>query len=201
MTTATPVQDITGVILAGGKARRMEGADKGLITLHGRPMIDYIISALRPQVGNMIINANRNTEQYSTRGLPVVTDMLDDYLGPLVGMATGMHTTDKPYIVTAPCDSPFIPDTLVETLYHALHDNQAEISVAHDGVRMQPVFALLRCELLPGLLAYLEDGGRKIDSWYDRHRLALADFSDLPDTFLNLNTPEDRLALESRLAG
>jgi len=155
MTTATPVHEITAVILAGGKARRMDGADKGLITLQGRPMVDYIISALRPQAGDIIINANRNREQYSAFGLPVVADMLGDYFGPLVGMATGMHTTDKPYIVTTPCDSPFIPDTLVETLYRTLEDQQADISVAHDGTRMQPVFALLRCELLPGLLGRL----------------------------------------------
>ena len=164
-------------------------------------MIDYIITALRPQAGNIMINANRNPEQYAAFGLPVVADMLGDYFGPLVGMATGMHTTDKPYIVTAPCDSPFIPGTLVESLYHALHDNQAEISVAHDGARMQPVFALLCCELLPDLLAYLDEGGRKIDSWYDRHRLVLADFSGSPETFMNLNTPADRIALESRIGG
>ena len=197
----TPIDDITAVILAGGKARRMEGADKGLITLHDRAMVDYIISALRPQAGNIIINANRNPEQYGAFGLPVVADMLGDYFGPLAGMATGMHITDKPYIVTVPCDSPFIPDNLVDTLYRTLEDHQAEISVAHDGARMQPVFALLRCELLPSLLAYLDEGGRKIDTWYQQHRLAHADFSDSPDTFMNLNTPEDKLALESMIAG
>jgi len=201
MTTATPVDDITAVILAGGKARRMGGEDKGLIKLHGKSMIEYIISALQPQAGNIIINANRNPGQYAAFGLPVVADMLGDYFGPLVGMATGMEATDKPYIVTAPCDSPFIPDNLVETLYRSLDDNQAEISVAHDGVRMQPVFAILRCDLLPGLLAYLDEGGRKIDSWYSQQRLAIADFSDSPDTFLNLNTPDDKLILESRIAG
>lgn len=201
MTTATPVNDITAVILAGGKARRMDGEDKGLINLNGRAMIDYIISALRPQTGNIIINANRNPQQYGIYGLPVVADMLGDYFGPLVGMATGMHTTDRPYIVTVPCDSPFIPGTLVETLFRSLDEQQADISVAHDGTRMQPVFALLRCELLPGLLAYLDEGGRKIDTWYDQQRLAIADFSDTPDTFLNLNTPEDKLALENRMAG
>ena len=200
MTTATPVHDITGVILAGGKARRMNGEDKGLITLQGKPLIDYIVAALAPQVGNTIINANRNPAQYGACGLPVVADMLDDYLGPLVGMATGMHNTDKTYIVTVPCDSPFIPATLVETLYRALHDQQADISVAHDGTRMQPVFAMLRCTLLPDLLAYLDGGGRKIDSWYGQQRFALADFSDSPDTFMNLNTPEDRIALENRIA-
>jgi molybdenum cofactor guanylyltransferase len=200
MTTAIPVHDITGVILAGGKARRMGGTDKGLITLNDRALVDYIITALQPQVGNLVINANRNLEQYGAYGLPVIADMLDDYPGPLAGMATGMHNTEKPYIVTAPCDSPFVPDTLVETLYRALHDNRADISVAHDGARMQPVFAMLRCELLPGLLAYLDEGGRRIDTWYRQQRLAQADFSGSPDTFMNLNTPEDRLALENRIA-
>jgi molybdopterin-guanine dinucleotide biosynthesis protein A len=199
MNTATPTNDITGVILAGGKARRMDGEDKGLIILKDRAMIDYIITALRPQVGNIIINANRNQKRYSAYGLPVVADMLGDYFGPLVGMATGMHATDQPYIVTVPCDSPFIPETLVETLYRTLDDKQAEISVAHDGARMQPVFALLRCELLPSLLAYLGGGGRKIDTWYSQHHIALADFSGRPDTFMNLNTPEDKLALENRI--
>ena len=196
MTTATPVDDITAVIHAGGKARRMDGVDKGLINLNGRALIDYIISALRPQASDILINANRNLQQYSRYGLPVIADMLGGYFGPLVGMATGMHTTDRPYIVTLPCDSPLIPDTLVETLYRSLDEQQADISVAHDGTRMQPVFALLRCELLPDLLAYLDEGGRKIDTWYERQRLAIADFSDSTDTFLNLNTPQDKLALE-----
>ena len=200
MTTATPVHDITGVILAGGKARRMGGEDKGLITLQGKPLIDYIVTALAPQVCNMMINANRNPVQYAACGLPVVADMLDDYPGPLAGMATGMQNTDKTFIVTVPCDSPFIPATLVETLYRALHDQQADISVAHDGARMQPVFAMLRCTLLPGLLAYLNEGGRKVETWYGQQRFALADFQDSPDTFLNLNTPEDRIALENRIA-
>lgn len=201
MPANTPVDDITAVILAGGKARRMDGEDKGLINLNGRTLIDYIISALRPQAGDILINANRNRQQYSRYGLPVVADMLGDYFGPLVGMATGMHSTDRPYIVTVPCDSPFIPDMLVETLYQALYDAQAAISVAHDGTRLQPVFALLRCQLLADLLSYLNTGGRKIDTWYERQPLAIADFSNLPETFLNLNTPEDKLTLESRIAG
>jgi molybdenum cofactor guanylyltransferase len=201
MTNAIPSNDITAVILAGGKARRMDGQDKGLITLHGRPMIDYIIHALQPQAGNILINANRNAEQYAAFGLPVIADMLGDYFGPLVGMASGMNATDKTFIVTAPCDSPFIPDNLVETLYRALAENEADICVAHDGERMQPVFALLRCSLLPSLLAYLDEGGRKIDTWYGQQRLALADFSTSAETFLNLNTPEDKRMLENRISG
>ena len=201
MTNAIPTNNITAVILAGGKARRMDGQDKGLITLHGRPMVDYIIHALQPQAGHILINANRNAEQYAAFGLPVIADMLGDYFGPLVGMASGMNATDTAFIVTAPCDSPFIPDNLVETLYRALAENEADISVAHDGERMQPVFALLRCSLLPSLLAYLDEGGRKIDTWYGQQRLALADFSASAETFLNLNTPEDKVMLEGRISG
>ena len=197
--TTTPVQDITAVILAGGKARRMGGEDKGLIELHGRPLLDYIISGLRPQAGQLLVNANRNLERYRAFGYPVVEDIMGDYFGPLVGMATGMQACNTPYIMTVPCDSPFVPAGLTDTLYQALADTRADISVAHDGRRMQPVFALLRCELLPDLLTYLEGGGRKIDTWYTQHRLALSDFSALPDTFLNLNTPEDRTILTNRL--
>jgi molybdenum cofactor guanylyltransferase len=199
MTTAARIQPITAVILAGGKARRMDGEDKGLIKLNNYPMIDYIINALQPQVDHILINANRNTEEYSNFGLPVYKDMLGDYFGPLVGMATGMDKAETPYIVTAPCDSPFIPDSLVETLLSTLEHDQADISVAHDGTRMQPVFAMLRCDLLPSLLTYLNEGGRKIDIWYAQHKLALADFSNSQDTFLNLNTPEDKIAIENKI--
>lgn len=198
--TITPFNDITAVILAGGKARRMGGEDKGLIDLHGRPLLDYIIAGLRPQAGHLLVNANRNLGRYRAFGYPVAEDIMGDYFGPLVGMATGMQTCNTPLILTVPCDSPFVPDRLTDRLYRDMVDRDAEICVAHDGVRMQPVFALLRCELLPGLLSYLEGGGRKIDTWYTQHRLVQSDFSDLPDTFLNLNTPEDRIVLEKMLA-
>ena len=195
-----PGHDITAVILAGGKARRMGGEDKGLIELRGRPLLDYIIAGLRPQAGGIIVNANRNLERYRAFGFPVVTDLMGDFFGPLVGMATGMQAADTPFILAVPCDSPFVPVRLCEVLSHAMQEEDADISVAHDGVRMQPVVALLRCELLPDLLSYLEEGGRKIDTWYAQHRLAQADFSASPDVFLNLNTPEDRLLIEKKLA-
>jgi molybdenum cofactor guanylyltransferase len=197
----TPAHDITAVILAGGKARRMGGEDKGLIELHGKPLLDYIIAGLRPQAGNVIVNANRNLDRYRAFGYPVVADMMGDFFGPLVGMATGMQEADTPFILAVPCDSPFVPAHLCNTLLQAMKKVNADISVAHDGIRMQPVFALLRCELLPSLLSYLNEGGRKIDTWYAQHRLALADFSGSPDVFLNLNTPADRLVIEKKLAG
>jgi molybdenum cofactor guanylyltransferase len=197
----SPDHDITAVILAGGKARRMGGEDKGLIELHGRPLIDYIMAGLRPQAGHVIVNANRNLDRYREFGYPVVADMMGDFFGPLVGIASGMQAADTPLILAVPCDSPFVPEQLCDTLRHEMEKEDAEISVAHDGIRMQPVFALLRCELLPSLLAYLREGGRKIDTWYAQHRLALADFSATPDVFLNMNTPSDRLVIEKKLAG
>ncbi|HHH44972.1 MAG TPA: molybdenum cofactor guanylyltransferase [Gammaproteobacteria bacterium] len=187
---------VTAVILAGGMARRMDGVDKGLIQLNGRPMIEYIIEALKPQVDHIVINANRNLEQYRRYGYPVVKDIMGDYFGPLVGMASGLQACSSERILTVPCDSPFVPPRLAEKLHAALLEQDAELSVANDSERMQPVFAMLRRQLLPSLLAYLDAGGRKIDTWYAEHKTALADFSDSPDTFININTPEDKTFVE-----
>ena len=177
----------------------MGGEDKGLIELNGRPLLDYIISGLRPQVGTILVNANRNLARYREFGYPVVEDILGDYFGPLVGMATGMLSAGTPLLLTVPCDSPFVPDNLGETLHRALLESDADICVAHDGIRLQPVYALLRCHLLPDLQAYLHDGGRKIDAWYEQHCTVPVDFSATPDVFLNLNTPEDRQQIENKL--
>jgi molybdenum cofactor guanylyltransferase len=189
----------TAVILAGGMARRMGGQDKGLIGINGRPMIEYIIDALKPQVDHILINANRNIEQYERYGYPVIKDMMGDYFGPLVGMASGLQACNSDLVLSVPCDSPFVPPVLAARLNTALIENQADISVANDSERMQPVFALIRKHLLDSLLAYLNDGGRKIDTWYAEHELALADFSDWPDAFININTPEDKALVENKL--
>lgn len=193
------LEDITGVILAGGRATRMGGEDKGLINVAGQPMAAHIITALRPQVGKLLINANRNQERYSALGAPVVTDQVADFAGPLAGMASGLAAATTPWIVTAPCDSPLVPPDLVTRLIAALRADDAELAVAWAEGRMQPVFALLPRSLLPNLNDYLMAGERKIDRWYDRHHTALADLSDCPEAFLNINTPEERDALEARL--
>ncbi len=196
-TPEIPTADITGVILAGGMGRRMGGRDKGLLEVGGRPLIAHIIDILRPQVGSLVINANRNLDAYRALGLPVIQDMLGEFFGPLMGMASTLQESDTPYLLTAPCDSPRAPTDLCARLYRAMEAADAEVSVAHDGTRMQPVFALLRRELLPDLLGYLENGGRKIDTWYAGHRLALADFSDQPEAFVNVNTPEEWAVLRA----
>ena len=198
-TEVVPKQKITAVILAGGRAQRMGGQDKGLLPVQGKPMIEYIIDALKPQVGQILINANRSLDRYEQYGYQVVADIMGEYYGPLVGMASGIQHSKTEYVITVPCDSPLVPTDLVNILYRALHEDDAELAVAHDGERMQPVFALLRCDLLPDLLHYLEAGGRKIDTWYAQHRTALADFSSLSDAFMNINSPDDQAAIEKLL--
>jgi molybdenum cofactor guanylyltransferase len=162
-------------------------------------MVEHILETIRPQVGALMINANRNLETYERYGLPVVPDRSGDYFGPLVGMASALELSTTPYLLTVPCDSPMLPADLAGRLYRALRDENAELSVVHDGERLQPVFALLHRDLLPSLLAYLEAGGRKIDTWYAQHRMALADFSDRRELSCNVNTPEEQARLEQQL--
>ena len=187
------------MILAGGRATRMGGKDKGLIELNGKPMVEYVIESLRPQVKTIIINANRNQQLYARYGFSVIGDDLQGFQGPLAGMASAMRAASTAYVLTVPCDGPLVPDDLVKRMYNALQNQHAELSVAHDGERMQPVFALLVCTLLPSLEHFLRAGQRKIDLWYEEHQAALADFSDRPETFLNINTPQEREALEARM--
>ena len=195
-----PRQQITGVILAGGRARRMGGQDKGLVHIGARPMVSYILEVLRPQVGTVLINANRNQAEYaSLGGCPVFADDIGDFAGPLAGMAGAMRAAATPFVLTLPCDSPLPCPDLAARLFAALERDGAELSVAHDGERLQPVFALLDCRLRDDLYQALTAGERKIDAWYAKHNMAQADFSDVPEMFLNVNTPEDHARMEQRL--
>lgn len=192
MTDQTSRPSITAVILAGGKARRMGGQDKGLVELAGRPLIEHVIARIEPQVSRILINANRNTEQYARYGYPVVSDSLSDFQGPLAGFLAAMQQVESDFIVTIPCDGPCLPDDLINRLYNAQQAAKAEIAVAHDGNRMQPVYALISTRLQQSLNDFLSSGERKIDWWYARHNTVTADFSDAPETFLNINTLEER---------
>jgi len=191
--------EITAVILAGGRGSRMGGVDKGLVPLMGRPMVEHVITRVRPQVGELLINANRNVDQYSALGYPVIQDFRDGFLGPLAGMASGLAAAATTYVVTVPCDSPLVGTDLVERLSHALIDEQADIAVAHDGERAHPVFLLLRRDLFTDLTSFLETGGRKIDRWFASHRVANADFHDTPEAFVNVNDPDERRHVEQQL--
>ncbi len=189
--------EITGVVLAGGRATRMGGEDKGLIRVAGRTMVEHVLRAMRPQVSDLLINANRNLDRYRELGVTVVSDFVEGYCGPLAGMASALKVARTRYVMTAPCDSPFLSADLATRLHQALIEDGALIAVADSGGQLEPVFALLDRSLLPSLLAYLEAGERKIDRWYAQHRMTTVDFSDRPEMFLNLNTPEDIVAAEA----
>jgi molybdopterin-guanine dinucleotide biosynthesis protein A len=190
---------VTGVLLAGGKGRRMDGRDKGLVEVAGRLMIEHAIARFRPQVDELVIVANRNLEVYRSLGYNVLNDRLSGYAGPLAGIAAALSVCTSSHIAVAPCDSPFMPLDLVDRLSRALTDQDAEISVARAAERLQPVFALLRASLRLSLNDYLDTGGRKIDTWYERHKLVTVDFSSEEDAFMNINTPEHQALAEALL--
>lgn len=190
------------MVLAGGRATRMGGEDKGLIEICGKPMAVYIVDALKPQTVTVMVNANRNMERYRKMcECEVIEDSLGGFAGPLAGMASALQVAKTRFVLTAPCDSPLVSPSLGPRLYEALERDDAELAVAHDGERMQPVFALLSRDLLDSMVAYLQSGESKIDRWYAKHRTALGDFSDSASMFLNVNTPEERADLEKQLAG
>ncbi len=178
----------------------MGGQDKGLVQLAGRPMVEHVLDALGPQVTNIIISANRNLDRYQRYGCPVVSDDEDGYPGPLAGVLAGLKATETPFLVTVPCDAPMLAPDLVRRLQAALRAEDADLAVASDGDRLQPVFMLLPTRLTPSLGGYLAGGGRKIDTWYGRLRLAVADLSDRPETFVNVNDPTERERVEKQLS-
>lgn len=188
----------TCVILAGGKANRMGGNDKGLVTLAGRPMIEYIIDAILPQVDEIVINANRNIETYAGYGFRIIQDSFD-YAGPLAGIAAGIEAAATDLVLTVPCDSPWPPEDLAARLQQQLRQDSAMVCVAHDGARMQPVFALFRREILPKIYSFLNAGDRKLQLWLQQQESTIADFSDRPEAFINVNTPKERDQVEKLL--
>lgn len=191
-----PTSALTGLILAGGRAERMGGQDKGLLLLHGRPLVSYAIHRLRPQVGELLISANRHLAEYRAFGWPVVSDSIGEFYGPLAGMLAALEVATYPYVLSVPCDSPLLPADYAQRMYTALLAASAEIGVAWDGRRLQPVFALLQTRLRDSLRRYLAGGERKIDRWFAQHRLVQVDFSDEPALFRNINTPEELAAME-----
>ena len=194
----TPDRRVTGVILAGGQARRMGGIDKGLVELNGVTMCKIVIDLLQPQVSEVLVNANRNLGVYTNYGVRVVQDKTPGYLGPLAGLASAMNVATTPWIITVPCDGPFLNRDYVARMISMI-DEDVEIVVAKDSDRMQPTYILAKIKLLDSLNRFLCSGERKIDRWFVKHHYAEADFSDTPDCFLNINTIQDRDEAQSRM--
>lgn len=187
--------EITGVILAGGRGSRMGGLDKGLQNHLGAPLALHALMRLAPQVGSVMINANRNLGAYEALEVAVWPDSTPDFAGPLAGMLTGLEHCETPWLATVPCDCPGFPLDLVERLAQEAHFHSAEIAMAtapeEDGARRpQPVFCLLATDLMESLMEFLRSGGRKIDQWTATRRTVLVDFAD-PLAFRNANTLEE----------
>lgn len=193
----TDVFPVSAVILAGGRATRMGGEDKGWVKLAGRPLIDHVLDRLRPQVDEVLINANRSQARYQALAT-VISDNNPDYLGPLAGMQAGLAAARHDWVLFVPCDGPALPHDLMSRFRAALTPD-TELVVAHDGDWLQPVVALLHKSLLPSLTLALAEGERKIDIWFARHRMAVVNFADQPDAFINLNSPAELAAYEARL--
>ena len=190
---------ISAVILSGGRATRMNGVDKGLVTLQQKPLIQHVIARLQPQVDEIVINANREIEQYQALGYQVLQDENTDFIGPLAGFSLGLQHAKHKFVLTVPCDSPILPLDLAQRLMAALLEHRADIAVVHSDENTHPVFCLMKKSVLPSLTTYLARGERKVSAWQKSQKYVEVDFSDYADTFVNLNTLEDLAALETKL--
>jgi molybdenum cofactor guanylyltransferase len=184
-------QDMTALVLAGGKSRRMGGRDKGLLPFGDGLLVGHILEAVLPQVGAALISANRHHEEYGRFGVPVIADPLEGFQGPLAGFLGGLERMQTTYLLTLPCDGPVVAPDLARRMAAGLEAAQADIAVARDGQRLQPVYTLLHRCVLSDLRIALQEGERKIDRWFPRNRWVSVDFSDIPEQFSNINTPED----------
>ena len=174
----------------------MGGVDKGLQTFRGRALIDLVLERMRPQVSEILINANQNRERYEAYGYDVVGDLFSGYAGPLAGFHSALSAASHDLVLTVPCDSPFLPKDLAERLETARRVESADIAVARTGRQAHPVFCLVQRKLLPHLTSFLDDGGRKIDAWYADLNVVEVAFDDQPEAFANFNTLEEMLAAE-----
>jgi molybdopterin-guanine dinucleotide biosynthesis protein A len=197
---------IIGVILAGGRAQRMGGGDKGLREIGGKTILARVIERVQPQVDMLVLNANGDPARFAPFGLPVVPDSVPDSAGPLAGILAGLdwaaaHHPQARHIVTVPADGPFVPRDLVRRLADALTADDAELVTAASGVQTYPVIGLWPVHLREALrTALVDEDLHKVDAWTARFRRAIAAFpADPLDPFFNANTPEQLVEAE-RLA-
>lgn len=191
MKTLRP-ENVTVVILAGGKGRRMGGQDKGLVNFNNLSLIKHVIDGISLQTDKIIISANRNLKEYASFGYPVVTDKLNDFQGPLAGFLACMPSVKTDFILTLPCDGPVIREDYLQKMVDGLNSSSsAELAIASDGSRMQPVYALIPLKLKQSLGNYLNEGGRKIDLWYQQHIYTLVNFETESQFFTNINSVQD----------
>ncbi|SHK61799.1 molybdenum cofactor guanylyltransferase MobA [Halomonas caseinilytica] len=191
--------DLTGLVLAGGRGSRMRGCDKGLEPFLGRPLAAHAGAVLRGHVSELLISANRHLGAYAALADRVVEDITSGYQGPLMGLYSGLRAARTPWLVVVPCDAPALPLSLVSRLVETI--GEGDIAVAHDGRRAHPVVALVRVALADDLARCLAEGERKVEAWQARHARVWVDVSDCPEAFANLNTDAERQRLAQALGG
>lgn len=182
---------VTAVVLAGGRGRRFDGRDKGLIPLWGEPLVSHVIARIAPQVDEIRISANRNLESYRALGHPVVQDQDGDFAGPLAGIAAAMDACPSAQLLVVPCDTPCLPRDLCMRLSAATSQPTRDVVVAHDGVRLQNTVALLPVALRDDIRGQLERGEHRLETFLRRHAPIVVAFSDEAAAFLNVNSTEE----------
>ena len=201
MTISLPQRDtICANILAGGRASRMAGKDKGLLQLEGVPLVQHVIARLEPQVEHIVISANRHLDAYRRFGWPVLSDSLSGYPGPLAGILTALQHCRQDWVITVPCDGPFLPPDLVDRMIQAIKAGPRRACVVQTARGFQPTYCLVHRSLQDDLLEYMQKGGRKTGQWLKNQHPALADFSDVSDAFININTPDELDDARQRLS-
>ena len=183
--------NICTVILAGGRGRRMQGQDKGLIEWQNKPLIEHVLMQLGAHHHCLMISANRNQARYAQYGYDIISDTIDDFQGPLIGILSAFKHTNKDYLLCVPCDSPEPPSQLLERLTQCLSEHQALCAICHDGERLQPLFSLMSRELMPQLESFIQQGKRKVHDFFLQTNPVICDFSDQANHFRNFNQPED----------
>ena len=191
---------ISSIILSGGRATRMGGVDKGLISLQNKPLISHVISRLQPQADEILINANREIAQYQTFGFKVLQDENQDFSGPLAGILLGLKHAKHELVLAVPCDSPLLPLDLVARLFNGMSVSRVDIAVASSDGNAHPVFCLMKKSVLPSLIDFLDAGERKVSAWQKSQKYCEVDFTDCADAFVNLNTMQDLADLQKKLA-
>jgi molybdenum cofactor guanylyltransferase len=199
MSTATRKSKITGLVLAGGQGSRLGGRDKGLTQVAGKPLIAHVLNRLKPQVNSIIISANRNIEQYGQWQCPVVVDTLRDFQGPLAGIAAALPEIKTDYLLVVPCDLPLLPLDLVDRLWVAMDDEEADMAIAHDGEQLQHLCALIRRSAAASVYEFLDEGERAVKEWANRMFPAVAWFADQAQAFRNINSEDDLRDVEAAL--
>ncbi len=198
-----PAEHITGLVLAGGRGSRMGGVDKGLQNHLGIPLALHAMQRLSPQVGAVMISANRHLDTYASFGVPVWPDAMADHPGPLAGFLAGLEHCTTPYLVTVPCDTPNFPTDLVARLAAGLiaQSAQSAVAAAREGDRMQvqPVFCLMASGLKDSLLEFIASGQRQVERWVALHRCATVVFDDVA-AFANANTAQELQRLQTPTA-